>query len=229
MKSGLLNFDPGARSAIFGTPKMAKTGYKSTFVCESDHIILFMFTLIFSHQERESGRGGDNQRWRIESIVTCAPIPLRVEVAFTITRKPTVEARNMIVHSAKNHLVKVCSHFSTKQTGHLREHFMKHAGEKPYQCNQCEYTSTKSSHLQRHKRTHSGEKPHRCTMCEFSSITTGHLKEHMMTNHSGEKLHKCNQCNFTCTISRNLQRHMTTHTGLSQAFQVQPMQQSLRT
>ena len=147
----------------------------------------------------------------------------------SLTRKPTVEARNMIVHSAKNHLVKVCSHFSTKQTGHLREHFMKHAGEKPYQCNQCEYTSTKSSHLQRHKRTHSGEKPHRCTMCEFSSITTGHLKEHMMTNHSGEKLHKCNQCNFTCTISRNLQRHMTTHTGLSKAFQVQPMQQSLRT
>ena len=33
-------------------PKMAKTGYKSTFVFESDHIILFMFTLISSHQER---------------------------------------------------------------------------------------------------------------------------------------------------------------------------------
>ena len=93
----------GARSAIFDTPKMAKTGYKSTFVCESDHIILFISALIFSHQERESGRGGDNQKWQIESIVTCAPIPLRVEVAFTIKRKPTVEARNMIVALPHSH------------------------------------------------------------------------------------------------------------------------------
>ena len=84
---------------------MATTGYKSTFVCESDHIVYVH--IYFQSSGKRIGRGGDNQRLQIESIVTCAPIPLRVEVAFTIKRKPTVEARNMIVHSATNHLVKV--------------------------------------------------------------------------------------------------------------------------
>ena len=78
----------------------------STFVGEreSDQMVNFMFTSTFSHQERESGRGGDNQRWQIESLATCVPRPLQVEVAFPIIGRPTVEARGLIVHCATNHL-----------------------------------------------------------------------------------------------------------------------------
>ena len=49
---------------------------------------------------------------------------------------------------------------------------MKHTGEKPHQCNECDITTSQSSDLKKHKRTHSGEKPHRCTICEFSSTQT---------------------------------------------------------
>ena len=57
-----------------------------------------------SQREREFGRGGENQRWQIESLVTCAQAPLQVDQAFLITGKPTVESRSTNVLSATNHL-----------------------------------------------------------------------------------------------------------------------------
>ena len=66
-------------------------------------MVQFMFASIFSHQERESGRGGANQRWQIESLVTRVPRPLRVGVTLTGTSKPTAVARGLVVHSATNH------------------------------------------------------------------------------------------------------------------------------
>ena len=74
---------------------------------ESDQMVQLMFASIFSHQERGSGRGGANQRWQIESLVTRVPRPLRVEVAFTLTSRLTGLARDLIVHSATNHSAKI--------------------------------------------------------------------------------------------------------------------------
>ena len=63
-----------------------------------DHIDLY------SHQERASGRGGEHLRWQIESLVTCVPRLLQEVVAFSLISRPTVEARDTIVHSATSHL-----------------------------------------------------------------------------------------------------------------------------
>ena len=57
-----------------------------------------------SHQERESGRGGSNQGWQIESLAICVPKTMQVVVAFQTTGRRTVEATSSIVHSATNHL-----------------------------------------------------------------------------------------------------------------------------
>ena len=54
--------------------------------------------------ERESDRGGENQRWQIGSLATCVRRPLKVDQACLITGKPTMETRSTNVLSATNHL-----------------------------------------------------------------------------------------------------------------------------
>ena len=49
------------------------------------------------------------KRWQIESLVTCVPRLLLVEVAFSLISTPTVsvEVRDTTVHSAISHLGKL--------------------------------------------------------------------------------------------------------------------------
>ena len=61
----------------------------------------------YSQLERESGIGGENQRWQIESLATCVLRLLQVDQAFLITGKLTVESRSTNVLSATNHLSKL--------------------------------------------------------------------------------------------------------------------------
>ena len=127
--------------------------------------------------------------------------------------------RHSLIHTGeKPHNCNQCN-YSTYQVSHLKKHIMKHTGEKPHKCNQCDYTTIQSSTLKRHKRTHSGEKLHRCTTCESSFIQTNQLKVHMMRNHTVEKPSRCNQYNFTCTSNGELQQHIRTDSGEKQMQQ----------
>ena len=44
-----------------------------------------------------------------------------------------------------------------------------HSGGKPYECDQCKYSSKTAQNLKTHKLTHSGEKPCACDQCKYSS------------------------------------------------------------
>merc|ERR1711963_721654 len=46
-----------------------------------------------------------------------------------------------------------------------------HSGGKPYECDQCKYSSKMAQNLKAHKLTHSGEKPCACDRCKYSSKT----------------------------------------------------------
>ena len=65
-----------------------------------------------------------------------------------------------------------------------------HSGGKPYECDQCKYSSKTAQNLKTHKLTHSGEKPCACDQCKYSSKTAQNLKTHKLT-HSGEKPYAC--------------------------------------
>ena len=65
-----------------------------------------------------------------------------------------------------------------------------HSGGKPYECDQCKYSSKTAQNIKTHKLTHSGEKPCACDQCKYSSKTAQNLKTHKLT-HSGEKPYAC--------------------------------------
>ena len=59
---------------------------------------------------------------------------------------------------------------------------------------------------------HSGGKPYECDQCEYSSKTAQNLKTNKLT-YSGEKLYACDQCKYSSTLALALKRHKLTLSG----------------
>ncbi|KAG8546678.1 hypothetical protein GDO81_030030, partial [Engystomops pustulosus] len=67
------------------------------------------------------------------------------------------------------------------------------AGEKPFQCSQCDMRFIQKYLLQRHEKIHTGEKPFNCDECGMRFIQKYHMERHKRT-HSGEKPYQCEYC-----------------------------------
>ena len=81
-----------------------------------------------------------------------------------------------------------------------------HSGGKPYECDQCKYSSKTAQNLKTHKLTHSGEKPCACDQCKYSSKMAQNLKTHKLT-HSGEKPYACPSLHEFKIISSSITRY----------------------
>lgn len=84
-----------------------------------------------------------------------------------------------------------------------------HEGNKPYECDRCEYRFKDIPNLYRHiSSVHDGVR-YKCVVCESSFMTEDELNSHISSVHERNKLFQCKMCDYRSSQKDKLFMHIS--------------------
>ena len=152
------------------------------------------------------------------SFAPFSPIP------FNIHDEPDFDMSN-------NNDVTECADVTCNFVNESLSNAKKSNGAQPkliFQCDRCDYVTSKKSNLKRHEELHGSGQWHTCELCKFQSKRKDNLKRHIESKHKANtvkrkikneqkvlKMLSCDQCSYKTIKTNHLKRHITAkHTDL---------------
>lgn len=149
----------------------------------------------------------------------CVPIEQAVNTKFPCKTCDKVfkHSSGLYNHIRNNHKLKstktLCS-VCGSYVSNIYNHMMRHTGEKPYPCNQCDKRFASKPQLKQHLLVHSGLKPFVCSVCAKAFNNLYNLQVHERI-HKGNRCHICPVCNKGFLEKSYLKKHMNVHKNIN--------------